>query len=417
MTDPAQQARAFFRRLQEKLPDQHLGLVPADAFFTRTVELPHDLSWQETQAYLQLSLEGSAPFPIEHLAWGFWLPEHSRRALVYATPKSRLKRLGFELPGPYFHLFPGFISLLGEPADRPLIRFLSQQGILSALHLPANDPCPDRILSRRIEADILTDEVQLAARDRLAASLASSGYTCEEGLWLGQGAEIRHDGSVCFIHRRLCPGVASRVVHHDLPLSLEARWAADLRDAAYAGRERAVRQRSRLIWQSLRAACAAAALLLALQLFSLGLAGFNAILQRRLGALEPRAVRVENKLTLAQRLTQSTEEDIKPFLLLEAINRVRPDTIYFDKVRARAYNQLLIEGQSTEGVSPVNAYADSLQQLPFVRRVENNSRTRSNQTSFDFVIEFARLPPEPEGGFVIPAEPDNPVAAAASPGG
>jgi len=416
MTDFTQEAREFIRRLREKLPDQQLGLVPADAFFTRTVELPPDLSWQETQAFVQLSLEGNAPFPIEQLAWGFWLPDNARRALVYATPKSRLKRLGIDLAGRFLHIFPGFISLLGEPADRPLIRFLSQNGILSAVHLPSGDSVPERIVSRRIDAEILTDEVQLEARDRMAAALETSGTTCEEGLWAGHGGEIGHDGSVCFVHRRLQAGAAPALVRRELPLAPDARWAADLRDPVFAGRERAVRQRSRVIWQGLRAAAAAAILLLALQLFSLGLAGFNVLRQRQLDALEPKAVRVENKLTLAQRLTQSTEEDVKPFLLLEVINQLRPDTIYFDKVRARAYNQLQVEGQSAEGVTPVNAYADSIQQLPYVRQVENNSRTRSNQTSFDFVIEFSRLPPGPEGGFVIPDDLDNPVATTSEEG-
>jgi hypothetical protein len=126
----------------------------------------------------------------------------------------------------------------------------------------------------------------------------------------------------------------------------------------------------------------------------------------RLDELEPRATRVENKLTLATRLTQSTEEDLKPFLLMESINPLRPDSIYFDKVRSRAFNQLEIEGESTEGVTPVNSFADSIDQLTNIESVVNNSRTRNNQTSFEFLITFAVLPEGPEGGFVIPDEED-----------
>jgi hypothetical protein len=38
--------------------------------------------------------------------------------------------------------------------------------------------------------------------------------------------------------------------------------------------------------------------------------------------------------------------------------------------------------------------------------VENNSQTRNNQTSFEFLITFSSIPPEPEGGFIIPDEPE-----------
>ena len=99
-------------------------------------------------------------------------------------------------------------------------------------------------------------------------------------------------------------------------------------------------------------------------------------------------------------------EDLQPFLLMESINPLRPDSIYFDKVRSRAFNQLEIEGESTEGVTPVNSFADSIDQLPNTESVVNNSRTRNNQTSFEFLITFAELPEGPEGGFVIPDEED-----------
>ena len=67
-------------------------------------------------------------------------------------------------------------------------------------------------------------------------------------------------------------------------------------------------------------------------------------------------------------------------------------------MRSRAFNELEIDGQSSEGVTPVNAFADSIKQLPFVASVENNSQTRNNQTSFEFVITFAEQPPAPPGG-------------------
>ena len=394
--------------LQDKIPDQKTGLAPADAFFTRTVEVPKGLSHEDRLAYIQLFLEGNAPFPMEQLAWGYLHDGNSGFAFVYATPKSRLKRLGVEKPETYFQLFPGFISLYGEVVDRATVRFLSQNGVLSAIYLQPGNPVPEKVISRKLNADLLTDEVQLQARDELAARLQLDGHACEEGLWLGQEIRIHTSGRVEFLHRHLASPSPLGLKVVTLQLDEAGLWAADLRDPAYAMRERAIRQRSSLIWKSLRFAGWAALMLAAFQIAGFLLSGVTVWQERKIRVIEPLATRVENKLTLAERLTQSTEEDLKPFLLMEAINPMRPDSIFFNKVRSRAFNELEIEGQSTEGVTPVNAFADSIKQLPFVESVENNSQTRNNQTSFEFLITFSEQPSAPPGGFIIPEDDGEP---------
>lgn len=391
--------------LQEKLPDRHVGLAPADAFFTRKVDLPENLSWEDKVAYIELALEGNAPFPMEQLAWGFLESPDSAYAFVYASPKSRLKRLNIEDPERFHQLFPGFLTLLGETFPQATVRFISQNGVLSALFLPAHNPVPEKIISRAVQADLLDDEALLASRQRLAASLQTEGYALEEGLWLGEGIHIGQDGQCAFTHRHVCTGSAPQgLKRHILALDEQALWAADLRDSFFAARERVTRQRSRLIWTLLRVASLTALLLLIFQVGGMGLSAYTLVQENKIAQLEPRATRVENKLTLADRLTRSTEEDLKPFLLMEAVNPLRPDSIYFEKVRSRAFNELEIEGQSSEGVTPVNAFADAVTALPQVGSVVNNSRTRNNQTSFEFLITFSELPPAPENGFVIPDE-------------
>ena len=259
------------------------------------------------------------------------------------------------------------------------------------------------MVSRRVAGDLLTDDVLIDARDALAATLDTDGFHPEDGLWLGQGSELQGDGKVRFLHRHVARARSLGLKSTCLDLSPRELWAVDLRDSAYAAREQAIRQRSSFIWRSLKVAAGVAVALLVLQFLDLGLRGYDALLNRKIDRIEPLATRVENKLTLATRLTQSTEEDLKPFVLMEVINPLRPDSIFYEKVRSRAYNSLEIEGKSTEGVTPVNAFADSVNQLPYVKSVENNSQTRNNQTSFEFIITFAELPPEPEGGF-FPSE-------------
>jgi hypothetical protein len=263
-----------------------------------------------------------------------------------------------------------------------------------------------KINSRKLGSEVLTDAFLLKARDQLAGSLNTTGYNCEDGLWLGQSIEVASDGEVYFVHRHIHEIRSLGLKTHILKLSGKKLWEVDLRGSAYAGRESNIRQKSALIWKSVKLGGTIALLLLLLQVATFGLKGFNGLVETKIARLEPHAVRVENKMTLADKLTQSTEEDIKPFNLLEAINPVRPDSIFFEKVRCRSFDELEIEGKSTQGVTPVNAFADSIQQLPFIRSIENNSRTIRNQTSFDFVIRFSKIPEPPESGFIIPDKPE-----------
>lgn len=404
MSQLSTETRGLIARMQEKIPDLQVGLVPADAFYMRTVELPQGLTGDEAEAFIQLDMEGNSPFPMDQLAWGYLHSKDSARAVAYATPKARLKRLDISSIKDYYQLFPGFITLYGEQVEQPTIRFLSQCSVLSAIYLRPGESVPVRISSRRISGELHTDDVQLEARELLLPTLQLEDFECEDGLWLGQGSEILSDGSVRFLHRHVSANRSLGLKAHTIKLSGKSLWAVDLRDSAFADKESRVRQRSTLIWKSILAAMGAALLLLVLQAGNFALKGFSTLIDSKIAKIEPYAIRVENKMTLADKLTQSTEEDIKPFNLLEAINPLRPDSIFFEKVRCRSHDELEVEGNSTQGVTPVNAFADSIKQLPYVASVENNSQTIRNQTSFEFVIRFSEIPSLPEGGFIIPEE-------------
>lgn len=410
MSAIADKLSGYLDQLRQRLPDRQAALVPGNVFFCRRVDLPEGLSWQETSAFIELFLESHAPFPVDQLAWGFLSDPRSRFAFLYATPRSRLKALGMELPGTAVQIFPGFVSLFGSTVDRPTLRFVAQNGVLSAIGLEPGNPVPAQVVSQPLGAEPLTDEGLLQAREAYLKQHPDPEQTVEDGLWLGEGIALTSDLQTRFSLRHLSAANPQAPIENTLGLSSEALWAADLRDGAFASRESRTRHRSQLVWKSLRFATATALLLLLGQLVSLLLASYDRWIERDLEALEPKATRVENKLTLADRLTRSTKEDMRPFLLLEAINPQRPAAIFYNDVRIRSFEQLEIEGQSVQGVSPVNAFADAIEKLPSVASVVNNSRTRNNQTSFEFLITFRELPPEPEGGFAIP--PDAPDASA-----
>jgi hypothetical protein len=395
----------WMQRLEEKFPERTVVLAPADAFFTHKVDLPAGLEAVEVQNFVALSLEAMAPFPIEQLLWGFITDPSGSHALAYAALRSRLKTAGItELETPW-QLFPGFISLSGKSPTRACVRFLYQAGSLSALVYEAGKSVPSRVVSRALDGSHLEDSRFLAARKELLATLPPHLPDAEEGIWLGESPEMEGATPV-FALRHLTEEASPPSQKSALSLSPDALWAADIRQPDYSEKEKQQRQRSGWIWRSLQTAAITALVLLILQVATFALGSFTKLQQGTITRLEPQATRIENKLTLANRLTQSTEEDLKPFLLLEAVNPLRPESVYLDKLRSRAFNELQLEGESNDGVTPVNAFADSVNQLSFVESVENNSRTRNNQTSFEFTIRFSELPPKPEGSFVLPQLPE-----------
>lgn len=405
--------RDLLDRLHRKLPDREVHLAPDDAFFCLRMELPSELAEADTPSFVDLALEEKAPFPIEQLAHGFLLDREKRFAFAYAGHKGRLQRLGIGEIESFFQLFPSFVVLCDRGATEATVRFLVHERTLSAVFFPSGSSIPEQVRATPLEEEDLRDEASLlAARDRFLTDLETEEYKKEDGLAEFVRAEVLPNEHIRF-HLRYLGHDREAVMGITEPLHREEDfWAADLRETAFAEIQRNARRRSRTIWQSLRIGVGVAALLLLFQLVTLGLSGYNLFLEKRIAELEPKAARVENKLTLASRLTQSTEEDVQPFVLMESINPLRPESVYFDKLRSRAYNQLQVEGLSEEGVTPVNAFADSIRQLPFVDSVENNARTRNNQTSFELLITFAETPPAPEGGFDIPEETDEDEDAA-----
>lgn len=134
------------QQLEQRLPKAALGLVPAHAFFVRSVTLPKELNREETDAFIELYLESKAPFPIEHLLWGYVEDPQSHEAIAYATTKGRLRQLGMDAPDSYLQLFPGFIGAFAFRFDQPTVRFFLQSGSLTAAIYGAPNYGPQKLI-------------------------------------------------------------------------------------------------------------------------------------------------------------------------------------------------------------------------------------------------------------------------------
>lgn len=398
------------RQISARIPRRDLFLAPADCFFTQRFDLPEGLSKSEIEDFAALSLEANAPFPVEQMAWGYLHHPDSPWILVFGTPRNRLKKRGLDNPESCHHVFPGFITLFGVTSDKPTVRFVCQNGSVSALLMAPGNPVPEKVISRPVAGELLTDDAMIQSWQRLVEQLGgkAEGRELPGHLWVGEQHHVYSDDRCAFSHRAIGSKLPENPrLDNTLPCHAKELWQADVRDGGFARKEFQARQFGQRLWRSLNAAAGVAVILLLLQFGVWFLDLWNQARDRQVRGLQPAALRVEHKLTLANRLTQSVEEDIHPFRMLSAVNENRPGTVYFNKVGARSFRTLEIEGESTAGVTPVNDYADRLLRSAAITDVINNSSTRVGRTSFEFQVTFDNLilaqredeeVPEPESG-------------------
>lgn len=389
--------RQRLRRLRERLPEPQILLVPGHFFYTHRFEIAAGMSRTEIEAFLALSLEGAAPFPLEHLAWGFYYRPGESHALVFATTRQRLKTLGeLELEG-FYHAFAGFVTLLGETADRAKVRYLSQNGAISALFFEAGGGVPCRIVSREIVADVLTDEVLLAHRKRLDAEIDTSGFYVEDGLWVGDGVAVDAKGLPVFQHRRL--GVSTEETLPNTPgVDDRSLWGLDLRDALYATRHRKERLFGQRLWGGVQALAALLVLLCVLQIGTWALSRATDWIDTRLFERYPDAEQITKNKQFIERLASDSAQSLDPVQMLTAVNNVRPASIYFQNAGAAKAEEgpgmvLHCKGECREGAGTVNAYADRIRALASVLAVSQNVDIRDGRTYFEMDVTFdpARL--------------------------
>lgn len=379
------------QNLQAKIPERTLLLAPANWFFTHSFELPEQLPAKELHGFVELSLEGVSPFPLEQLAWGYLSDARSNRVFTYATPWSRISKQKIEKPESFFHAFPGFISCFGDVYERNTMRVVFQNGAISAVFFAAHDPLPVKVVSRPVQSEEWDDAALLQARDKLLQSLQPiNGYEIQGGILVGDGYSIGNDDRIRLSHRIIGQG-APVEQQWILPLRGKALWNADIRESGFAAKASRSRKQSQQLWMALQAVGGFALLLLLLQLTSWTLSAVNSFRFSKIAQQNPAVMLVANKQTLANRLIQTAEEELRPFAMLQAINTPRPDSVFFRSAISRAFNILELEGEAGD-VNAVNRYADALRALPFIRSVENTPRTQRGQTTFQMVIHFSQIP-------------------------
>lgn len=168
-------------------------LVPGHLFFVRAVSLPPEVKGAEINGFVELTLEGLAPFPLEQLAWGYFHHPEEPRVVMYAAFRESLRtRYGLgDLEEPVA-LYPDFLAALSPEAGPARVRFLLYEDSLSALVFEEDRLLPSTVKCLRIptgapegdegeDAPQISAEALFHARESLLRTLRlPEGYAVEE---------------------------------------------------------------------------------------------------------------------------------------------------------------------------------------------------------------------------------------------
>ena len=58
-------------KLGSKLANRKVLLVPGEIFYCHSSTLPPEITDSEIDQFVELSLEGLSPFPLDQLSWGY----------------------------------------------------------------------------------------------------------------------------------------------------------------------------------------------------------------------------------------------------------------------------------------------------------------------------------------------------------
>jgi len=377
-------------KLEESLPPRRVAMLPSEAFFCRTVEIPQGTQASEVGGFAQLDLESRAPFPVENLAWGFVAV--GGRALIYAATMERASaglEKGLE---PLRFALPAFLPFcLETPPAVDTVRICVSGDSASALFMNAGKSLPSKIVSCKLAEAVRADDREAVLKARPAIlemlGLAKEKVVEENIRFLGK-VEADGEESVVFGIKIVGPSTSADLATR---ISGDALWNADARGRTFAASARESRRKDYFAWLALAAAgwtaAALAVALVATAVFSITAGVYRSEAKKHRAEVE----QLQNKADFATSLEGATERVLKPFSMIGVANMTRPRAVCFDKVSSSDWNTLRIEGRA-ERSELVQTYIEQLGKDANVREVRTlRTSSTGGRATYDIEIVFKPL--------------------------
>ena len=331
-------------------------ILPNDLFFVDLTELPIEVDENEIDSFAELNMEGSSPFPIDQLNWGFRFDRNSRKILLFATHRDRLKNS-------YYKELESYLWVLPEIAVLPDINSLE----VDTFPVQASyDGTAIRLLKKEIEIDeagLPTFKFVVTATNTCTGASDSEEITGLEH----SNPPLEH---VVF-------------TPNDREL-----WRSDVRSLEYKKREKSRRNISARITRFFYWASIFAIFIIALECILLGINLWTSKQEDLIAKQSGAVSKIEEQRNLINKLEQMFQNEVRPVAILGALNTVRPRGIYFTSTTTTLDNNITIEGVA-QTINELNNYIEILKGSgEFSLAQDPKSLTRSGKTTFTMTLEY-----------------------------
>lgn len=344
-------------------------LLPGHLFFVDRIDLPAALESAEIDDFAELSLESLAPFPVEQLYWGYFYSEASGSILLYASYKDRIKAQGYKDIDSYLWVLPDFATLSGATFSEATTLQLESDESLSRISFAAGESLPQQIISSP-HADKLEEKHSDLCLKLESTEVSEQGRPTFHFQPVDESTE-----TIAGNFEKLSPGE-------------DTLWRADVRDATFKKNERSARKLAARVTRSTAYAGLFAVLLIILEgILFLGNIWLDT--QRvTIAEQTPEVRRIEDKQSLMNKLDQVAKNELRPIVILETLNEVRPEGIYFTSTVTEGQNRIIIDGIANT-INELNDYTTALLASGNFEMLDApRTLTRGGKTTFTATLDY-----------------------------
>ncbi len=385
--------KTLFRRLAYNAPAP-VYFLPGEVFFVQFLAVPN-VSLEERVALSRFALEESSPFPIEQLAWGVYAPKEAEGVLIYAASRERLRQMGHKLPEGALYVLPDFFAAFSQVSFfQRTVRFFCDGVSFSTLIFEPGHLPPRYIQSVHLDPALPREEAISSVYKEAFEYYQGLSYKVEEGYLKVKAVHPKRNGDFLIETKRVKVGEARAqgvaLAHYADSTFL---WAADLRDEAFKVSE----NRKRLLDK--RLSC----FLSGLVFLSLFLFFAECVLLIGRGVLHLRQRQLEEQLPAVELALENErlldhiyhvyEHNLDPFKMLDLLNQLRPQGLYFTHFYAEdaTHGELKGIGASVDQVNEYGAILSTAEDL--VSAHLSDVQTRQGKVQFLLKLVF-KAPPQ-----------------------
>jgi len=371
----------------EVIEDPQKGFLPGGIFYTERVEFPAAISAHEAESVIETLLEAHAPFPLEQLNFGAVCDRSTSEAFVYAALRDQLEPADVEmdLNDPHFPCFLPFLQFRG---DQPCILTAVTGSQLALLVFDKADSLPSEVHCISMEGDSHDDSYIEKIRADLLRDLPWIQLPLHSELFRWDHVEQNWKNEQTFV------AVGSEQSELRMTLSAIDVSLADVRDRELKEDSLNSAKWNQKLWLTTLISVAGLGVvgLLAVVnwIWSIGIDSKTELVAERQAQVDA----IEAKERNLQVFESGSAAQLQPLAMLDIINRVRPDGVYFGEVRAFEGSKLQVDGMAeNDGAGLINQFRDELNKLAVLESVSVEI-TRINQGVTYFFranLEFKEL--------------------------